>query len=301
MEFPNTGLDLDSLRCFVAAATRASFRSAASAVHLSPAAFGDRIRRLEDGLGAQLFTRTTRSLRLSEAGERLLPTAKRVLEGVAEIPSAVHGDRETPYSLLVGTRYELGLSWLVPALAALERDQPGRQIHLYFGDSDALLAQVAAERIDAALTSVRLTLSGLEYAPLHEERYVFVAAPALVKAHPLRRPEDAARHTLLDSSRELPLFRYLLDALPPEPAWTFGREEHLGTIAAIRARALAGAGVAVLPEYFVREELRRKKLVRLFKETRLSSDWFRLIWRAGHPRAPALRRLADALQRMPLR
>ena len=51
--------DLDSLRCFITAAEQRHFRSAARAVGLSPAAFSDRIKRLELGLGASLFSRTT--------------------------------------------------------------------------------------------------------------------------------------------------------------------------------------------------------------------------------------------------
>jgi hypothetical protein len=60
-------LDLESLRCFVHAAAELSFRVAAKACALSPAAFGDRIRRLEEDLGAPLFERTTRKVTLTAA------------------------------------------------------------------------------------------------------------------------------------------------------------------------------------------------------------------------------------------
>ena len=72
-------LDLESLRCFEAAAVRLSFRAAANQVGLSPAAFSERIRRLEDELGVSLFARTTRRVKLTPAGERLLPQARKAL------------------------------------------------------------------------------------------------------------------------------------------------------------------------------------------------------------------------------
>lgn len=297
----NTTPDLESLACFLAAASRTSFRAAAEHVHLSPAAFGERIKRLELELGARLFLRTTRSVRLTPAGERLVPAARALLSAAGNLRAAVEDTTEAPFELLIGTRYELGLSWLVPALGELAEDAPARRVHLYFGDSDALLEGVSRGRIDAAITSVRLVTSGLEYAPLHEERYVLAGSPTLLRRCPLARPEHAAAHTLLDARADLPLFRYFLDAAPPEPAWAFGRHEYLGTIAAIRARALEGAGVAVLPEYFLAEDLRAKRIARLFPRLELASDWFRLIWRAGHPRAAELRRLGDSLRRRPLR
>jgi len=72
--------DLESLRCFAQAARQQSFRRGAKACALSPAAFGERIRRLEDQLGAPLFTRTPRRLALTPEGERLLPRAQRLLD-----------------------------------------------------------------------------------------------------------------------------------------------------------------------------------------------------------------------------
>jgi LysR family glycine cleavage system transcriptional activator len=145
---------------------------------------------------------------------------------------------------------------------------------------------------------VRLTTPGLAYAPLHEETYVFVGSPHLP---PLGAPEDAAHHTLLDTQPDLPLFRYLLDAVTPPAAWPFARMVWLGTIAAIRHRVLEGAGVAVLPRYFVTEDVAQGRLVRLLPELPLSSDRFRLVWRRDHPLHEALFELAGDLRALPVR
>ena len=64
--------------------------------------------------------------------------------------------------------------------------------------------------------------------------------------------------------------------------------------------ARAAVGVAVLPLYFVRDALRRGRLVRLMPRVTLPSDCFRLIWRTGHPRSRELHELAGTLSRRPL-
>jgi DNA-binding transcriptional LysR family regulator len=99
---------------------------------------------------------------------------------------------------------------------------------------------------------------------------------------------------------DLPLFRYFLDARSAREVWQFGAVQHLGAIAAVRARVLEGAGIAVLPYYFVRQDLERKRLVRLIPKTKLPSDWFRLVWRSGHAREAELRQIASELCELPL-
>jgi DNA-binding transcriptional LysR family regulator len=291
-------MDLESLRCFDAAATTLNFRAAAGRVHLSPAAFSDRMHRLEEEVDAELFSRTTRQVELSEAGARLLPMARELIAGVERMLSAGRaGSAARPYELYVGTRYELGLSWLCPALTPLGSSRPERTIHLYNGDSRDLLLRLERGDLDAIIASMRLTSPRLTYATLHAEDYVLVS-----RKPRLRRRSDAQQLTLLDVSRDLPLFRYFLDALPDAEPWPFAHVEYLGGIGNIRRRLLDGKGrVAVLPRYFVRADLAARRLVRLQPRIALRSDAFRLVWRTGHPRTPELLALAEELRAIPLR
>lgn len=291
-------MDLDSVRCFEVAATTLNFRAASARVYLSPAAFSDRLRRLEEELGAVLFERTTRKVVLSEAGRRLLPLARELLEGEARLKAVGREpEKAAPFELFVGTRYELGVSWLCPALKDLERRRPERTVHLYNGDTPDLLQRLERGDVDAIVASMRLTSPNLTYAALHPEEYV------LVSARPgLRRRPDASVHTLVDVSRDLPLFRYFLDALPDAEPWPFAKVEYLGGIGNIRRRLLDGEGrVAVLPRYFCRDDLTAKRLVRLLPSVRLRSDSFRLVWRRNHPREAELLEVAAALRAHPLK
>lgn len=293
--------DLESIRCFVAACAHPTFRAAAQAVALSPAAFGERIRRFEESLDARLFERTTRSVKLTAAGRAVLPQAKRLLADAARLPEVAHGDsRAAPFSVSIGTRFELGLSWLVPSLDTLRKERPQRDLRLVFGDSPDLLAKIRAGTLDCAVSSARLTDAKLRYAVLHEERYVFVAAPALAAKRKIAKPADAAGHALLDVHLDLPLFRYFLDAAPRNDVWAFARVECLGTIAAVRARALEGAGVAVLPRYFVQTDLDRKKLAAVMPRIEPVRDYFRLIWLDGHPHEKEIASLARELRAISL-
>jgi DNA-binding transcriptional LysR family regulator len=291
-------MDLDSLRCFEVAATTLNFRAASARVYLSPAAFSDRLRRLEEELGVPLFERTTRKVTLSEAGRRLLPLARELLEGEARLKAVgKEPSKAAPFELFVGTRYELGVSWLCPALNELSRLRPERTVHLYNGDTPDLLQRLERGDVDAIVASMRLTSPNLTYAALHPEEDVFVSArPGLL------RREHASAHTLVDVSRDLPLFRYFLDVLPDAEPWPFAKVEYLGGIGNIRRRLLDGEQrVAVLPKYFCREDLAKRRLVRLLPAVQLKSDSFRLVWRRDHPRQAEMLELAEALRARPLR
>jgi LysR family transcriptional regulator, glycine cleavage system transcriptional activator len=291
--------DLDSLRCFEAAAVALNFRRAARAVALSPAAFSDRIRQLEEQLGESLFQRSTRQVSLTRAGQELLPQARKVI-AEAQRCFARPGAGAPPFELTVGTRFELGLSWLTTALGPLESARPDRTLHLRFGDSEDLLGHLRSGSLDCLISSVRLGIPGLRYELLHQEDYALVGSPALLARLALRGETDAARHTLLDNLPDLPLFRYFLDARPPGEAWSFAGVRFLGTIAAVKQRVLEGAGVAVLPRYFAAPDLKARRLREPLPRATLLSDHFRLIWRDGHPRESELRALAADLRARPL-
>src|SRR5262245_16854594 len=101
--------DLDSLRCFEAAAQHLHFRSAARSLHLSPTAFSERIRRLEESFDRQLFDRTTRRVALTAAGLKLLPQARRCLDEARRCTLIVaDASAALSFELVLGTRFELG-------------------------------------------------------------------------------------------------------------------------------------------------------------------------------------------------
>jgi LysR family transcriptional regulator, glycine cleavage system transcriptional activator len=202
--------------------------------------------------------------------------------------------------ITLGTRQELGMSWLVPQLEEIERLFPSLELHLYFGSGRDLLVRVRALEIDCAVTSSRFSDPRLDAIPLHREDYVFVGSAALLGKLPLTKDAHAAAHTLLDESVDLPLFRYFRDASGGPDRLAFRRIVRLGGIAAIRQRVLAGAGVAVLPQYLVGPDLARRTLRKIFPKAPLLHDYFRLVFRADDARRAMFEKLAERMLRVPL-
>jgi DNA-binding transcriptional LysR family regulator len=150
------------------------------------------------------------------------------------------------------------------------------------------------------VTSSVFTDPKLDAVRLHREDYVFVGATGLLKARPFSREEHAADHTLLDVGVGLPLFRYLRDAQGGGDRLHFRRIVRLGGIEAIRARVLAGAGVAVLPCYLVKKDLAARSMKRILPKIEPLHDSFRLVFRADDARRSIYESLARAMIEAPL-
>lgn len=293
---------LDSLRCFVEAARLLNFRAAARAVALTPAALGQRILQLEGQIGRPLFHRTTRRVTLSQAGLALLPHAERTLAAAGESLRAGRGETgPPPEDLVLGTRHELGMSWIFPMLPRLRRLRPEITFHLYFGSGSDLVLRVRSGEVHCAVGSMRIDDPKLDSVRIQQEDYVLVARPSLLRKTPLVRPADAPRHTLIDERAALPLYAYWRDSVGGRDRLQFGRYIYFGTIAAMRAGVIAGEGVAVLPHYLVAPDLAAGRLVSVLPRIRPLHDYFRLIFRADDPRRSVYQALAEEMAAIPLR
>lgn len=290
-------LDLESLACVDALAQTLSFRAAAKSCALSPAAFGKRVQQVEEQLATTLFHRTTRKVQLTPEGTALLPRVRRLLAEARSLTSEARGE-EPPVDVVLGTRHELGMSWLLPARRRLAARLPHVTVHLRFGHTDELEAALLSLRADAVIISRVPKTRRLDALPLHREDYVLVASPRLIAERPLKRPEHAREHVLVDADDALPLFSYLRG---PGRSLRFSSHLTLGTIAAIRQEVLDGGGVAVLPRYFVRTDLERRRLVRVLPRLCIAHDFFRLLFRADDPKRGLLERIGEILAEVPLK
>ncbi|MBK7860113.1 MAG: LysR family transcriptional regulator [Archangiaceae bacterium] len=288
---------LDSLRCFVEGARLLNFRAAARVVALTPAALGQRIKQLEDLVGRPLFTRTSRKVVLTEAGLSFLPYARDALTAAERCLQAGRGELgPVPQELVLGTRHELGMSWLVPMLPRLRKAHPGITFHVYFGAGNDLLVRVRAMDVHCAVGSMRAAGDPLiATLPLHLERYLLVGAPRLLRELPVRSAEDVGRHALIDVNLGLPLFGYLRDA-EGGSAFRFKQVVAMGTIAAVRELVLWGEGLAVLPEYLVAPDLAARRLQRVLPRHPVLEDWFRLYFREDDPRRALYESFAQTLR-----
>ena len=237
IELPN----LESLRCFVLAATHTNFRTAARKAALSPAAFGARIRRLEGATRPASVPAHDAPGRADGARRGGYPQAKSCIEQAVRCAAPLERDEPVPFDLVLGSRFDVGLRWVVPAFGALERTRPERRLHAAFGNVDQLMPRIFRDEVQCVLTTARLGNPNLISTPFRGISSTCSSAkPALLEKNPLVRPEDAARHVLLDFDADLPLFRFFRDARPPKETWTFQRQQYLSIVAAVRARVLEG-------------------------------------------------------------
>jgi DNA-binding transcriptional LysR family regulator len=174
-------VELRELRYFVTVAEELHFGRAAERLHIVQPAVSQQVRRLERELGVTLFARTTRSVSLTEAGQRFLPHARAVLAAAGRATDAITDFRDEQTAVLrLGTSDGLG-DRLDQLLGAFTRLSPGAQLELVHAPTAQRLQRVRDGSLDATIVRGDWPGSGLDFTPLWMDE-VLVALPA---AHPL--------------------------------------------------------------------------------------------------------------------
>jgi len=264
-----------------------NFRAAATEVGLSPTAFSRTIGLLENRVGVQLFSRTTRSVAVTASGERFLALAQPALRNLHIAMTGAADERERPYGTLRLT-CALGAARhiLEPILLAFLTHHPDMSIDLV---TDARLADIVAAEFDAGFRIgdvVPRDMMKIAVGP--PLRYAVVATPAVVRAHGLpREPKD-----LLGA----PCVRFRL-ASGAIYVWEFIRAGERRTVdvrgvltlddagLAYQA-ALAGAGYAYLARLNVEDDIAAGRLTSVLEEWLPEEPGLCLYYpRARHPSA----------------
>ncbi|MEW2156385.1 LysR family transcriptional regulator [Streptomyces sp. NPDC007189] len=174
-------MELRQLSYFVAVAEELHFGKAAERLHIVQSAVSQQIQRLERELGAELFDRSPRRVRLTGAGERLLPEARAVLAAAEKARAAV----AAPAGLRLGTSTGLG-AHLDRVLAAFAERAPEVPVELVSLPAEERLNRVAAGRLDAAFVRSAEPPDGVRVVPLWPDPLV----AALPAGHPLAARDE---------------------------------------------------------------------------------------------------------------
>lgn len=187
---------LDAMLAFVAVCDAEGFAPAARRLGLSPSAVTRLVAGLEDRLGVRLLQRTTRSLKLTDAGARFLERARRILAEVEEAELSAQEERAVPRGrLVVSAPLLFGRMHVAPILSRFLDEHPEARAELELSDRFMNLVE---DGIDVAVRIGALTDSGLIARRLGWTRRVLVASPSYLSAQGLpSRPEDLARHALI--------------------------------------------------------------------------------------------------------
>ncbi|NIR61881.1 MAG: LysR family transcriptional regulator, partial [Gammaproteobacteria bacterium] len=251
-------IELRHLHTLAVLRNAGSLTRAADHLHLTQSALSHQVKDLEESLGVRLFQRKSRPLRFTQAGERLLRLADRVLPAVqvAEREIARVAGGETG-RLHIAIECHSCFEWLIPTMDAYRIDWPDVEMDLTVGFRVEPLPALARGDMDLVITSDPREIEGLVYRPL----FRYEALLAMATHHPLTRrewiePADLARETLITYPVErerLDVYRYFLEPAGVEPAGRRTTE-----LTAMMLQLVASArGVAALPNWAMEQYLSR--------------------------------------------
>jgi DNA-binding transcriptional LysR family regulator len=251
---------LDAMKVFVVAVDEGSLAAAGRKLRRSPAAVSRAIAFLEEQAGSKLLYRTTRSIKLSEEGERYVAACRRVLAELEEIDIAVSGERAVPRGTLSLTAGAFsGEMLLLPIVEAFLDAYPAVSIRLMFLDRPVNLMD---EGIDLALRMGELADSSMIATRVGGVRRVVVAAPSYLKSHPpIAEPADLAGHQMIGMDHIASSWAFSSPSGSSAPRQVqFTPRLVCNSVRAIVASAVAGRGVARALSYHVAEHVRREEL-----------------------------------------
>lgn len=260
-----------SLRDFdavLAIGRNGSFRAAALDLGMSTSALSNTIARLESQLGVRLFTRTTRSVALTEAGRRFIEQVSPALSDIHEALDTVRAQQDTPAGTLrINTFANAGREILAPLVLECLRRFPQIRIDLV---TEGNLADIVGNGFDFGIRSQHLVPSDMIAIPLGPERHhAVVASPAYLAERELpRAPADLARHACIRT--RLPngaLLRWQFEVEGRPLQVEVDGPLTLDEASLARIAVLAAVGIGYFMESDVREDIAAGRLVRLL------TDW----------------------------
>ncbi|CAN7402835.1 LysR family transcriptional regulator [Rhizobium leguminosarum] len=289
---------VNDLIAFLAVARAQSFTKAAGKLGVSQSALSHTIRGLEERLGLRLLTRTTRSVSPTEAGERLLLSIGPRLDEIESELAALSALREKPAGTIrinAGEHAADAVLW--PALEKLLPDYPDINVEIIV---DYGLTDIVAERYDAGVRlgeQVAKDMIAVRIGP--DMRMAVVGAPAYFDSKPAPlTPQDLTYHSCINL--RLPTYGSVY-------AWEFGKNGHelrvrvegqlvFNNIALRLNAALAGMGLAYMPEDLVEAHLADGRLVRVLEDWCPPFSGYHLYYPSRRHTSPAFALVVDALR-----
>lgn len=259
---------LDEMRAFAMVAERGGFADAARHLRLAPSGVTRAVAALEARLGVTLLARTTRSVRLTEAGAGYLESCKRVLADIADADRRVMGEKAEPRGLMVVAAPLLfGRLHVLPVLGDLLRAHPDLSLRLLLSDRSAHLVE---DGIDVAVRIGDLADSALRATRIGAVSRVLVASPGYVAERGApANPADLAAHQVI-----------AFEGLEATNDWQFGGQGRIGVRVTPRlvvngadaaiAAAEQGLGITRVLSYQVATAVAANRLVTLLDDFALA-------------------------------
>jgi DNA-binding transcriptional LysR family regulator len=277
-------VNLNRLAIFVALVRAGSFTAAAEQLGMTKAMVSQHLLKLERELGATLIVRSTRRMALTEAGATFHADCVQLLEQAQHAIERIGDRRNTPTGTLrLTTTTDYGMAVIAPALAEFRRLHPQLQVDLVINDQ---VSDLIAERFDLAIRIGWLRDSSLRATRLGSFRQLVMATPGYIAEHGLpRRPEELATHPWIAMSTLVAPLRWTFTRGGTRRTVRMTQAMQANNAAAIRALVLSGAGVSVLPDYLVQDDIQPSRLQVLLAQYRLPEGGIHAVY--PDPQPPA--------------
>ncbi len=291
---------LDAMKVFVAALDEGSLAGASRKTGRSAAAVSRAIAFLEEHVGVPLLHRTTRSLKLSEAGERYATACRRVLADLEEADRNAAGERSVPRgTLTITSTVFAGVEILRPIVDAFMDEYPTVGVRMYMLERAVNLID---EGMDLALRITHLADSTLVAHRIGEVRRVVVASPRYLATHPhIKEPADLAKHAIVTMAH---MGQDSWSFPPPEGSSvprsvSFTPRLVINNVRGAISSVVDGHGVSRLLSYHVAPEINRGDLRIVLADAEPAPIPVNLVSPFGRLAVPKVRAFADfALPRL---
>ena len=255
-------LEFRHLRTIKAIHEEGGLARAADRLHITQSALSHQIKGLEDQAGLELFVRRSKPMKLSPAGIKLLRLAEEVLPRIAALEDEFDNLRKGKSGRLhIAIECHACFDWLLPVLDAFRVGWPDIDVDIRPGLQFEALPALLREEVDFVVSSDPENLAGVDFTPLFDYEPVFVcAADHPLAAKPFIEAADFADQALITYPVErarLDVFSQLLFAAGVEPKSI--RQVELSAV--ILLLVASGRGVAVLPDWVVRDHAKHPSLV----------------------------------------
>jgi DNA-binding transcriptional LysR family regulator len=290
--------DLGGMRVFVAVAQARSFRVASERLGVTRSAVSQSLRRLEDDMGVALVERTTRSVRLTEAGARLFDVARAALGDLERVVDEVCAGEASPSGLLRLSVSSIAESFLEAAtLAGFLDAHPNIQLDITVSDEPD---DIVAAGFDAGVRLGEVIERDMVAIAVSEkQRQLVVASPAYLKRHPApRHPRELGSHACINWRRRPDVAPYRWEFTERGRDFDVALESRVTTndMGVMVRLVCAGAGLTFGMEETFRPHLERGELVAVLEDFSAPFPGFYLYYPKRAQPSPRLRALIDYMR-----
>ena len=276
-------MEVSALKMFVAVAQRQSFAAVAREFDADPSTISRTIANLEEELGLRLFQRTTRSVTLTEGGEKYLARVEPLVEDLDMArDEALTVVAQPQGTLRITASIAFGHYGLVPLIPAMRKSFPGLRFELVLTDRPV---DLVSERIDLAIRLGDKVRGNVVSTKLFDNRYRVCASPQYVRSNaPIRVPQDLTQHSCLmmrPAAQETNWIARDSDGNIEEVA--VRGDVIISSVMALRQCALDGLGPVMLADWMIGADIVSGQLVDLLPDYHMSGAHARTAAWAVYP------------------